>query len=470
MGEDKDLRTRFLTDETEDGSMGRLGSCEVDGEEEDLEQPAPAVATCGSCGNTGAICNLAVTAVGAGMLALPKAMEQVGILLGFVLFGVVCLLTYYSSSIIIKFADRRKKATYAELVKDEFGSRGTLTLQLSIITHVAGVMIVYLIIIADMLVGSAPKWEGVLTTLLHRHDAPWFLTRSYVTGVLVIVAIVPMLISRDLTVVARYSRNSIIMMLFLAGTMMALAGLALWQGQQADIHFLPIMEGSLVRASLKLGGSILSVLSVSFLAFTCQFNLLPVHRSLRNSALFNMLQVTRSSIALCLLLYGMVAVSGYVMFGSSTEGDVLKNLTINYVSTLTSPSVATGFIDFIVVATTFNLLVNFVLKVWAVREAVSELCFESCSLNLSKRSYYMLTYALTAAAYLVSVFIPSVWTLLSLVGSTACVTFSYIFPGLIMARNGPTRSSAASGYAVVALAVIMAAVAISSTLSGHTEL
>lgn len=37
------------------------------------------------------------------MLALPKAMEQVGILLGFVLFGVVCLLTYYSSSIIIKY-------------------------------------------------------------------------------------------------------------------------------------------------------------------------------------------------------------------------------------------------------------------------------------------------------------------------------------------------------------------------------
>lgn len=54
-----------------------------------------------------------------------------------------------------------------------------------------------------------------------------------------------------------------------------------------------------------------------------------------------------------------------------------------------------------------TLQVNFVLKVWAVREAVSELCFESCSLNLSKRSYYMLTYALTAAAYLVSVFIPS---------------------------------------------------------------
>lgn len=38
----------------------------------------------------------------AGMLALPKAMEQVGVVLGFMLFGTVCLLTYFSSSIIIK--------------------------------------------------------------------------------------------------------------------------------------------------------------------------------------------------------------------------------------------------------------------------------------------------------------------------------------------------------------------------------
>lgn len=46
----------------------------------------------------------------------------------------------------------------------------------------SGVMIVYLIIIADMLVGSAPQWSGVLTTLLGRHDGPWFLSRPFVVS------------------------------------------------------------------------------------------------------------------------------------------------------------------------------------------------------------------------------------------------------------------------------------------------
>ena len=43
-----------------------------------------------------------LTPLSPGMLALPKAMEQVGIILGFILFGTVCLLTYFSSSIIVK--------------------------------------------------------------------------------------------------------------------------------------------------------------------------------------------------------------------------------------------------------------------------------------------------------------------------------------------------------------------------------
>lgn len=44
----------------------------------------------------------------------------------------------------------------------------------------AGVMITYCIIVADMLVGSAPEYQGVLPTMLGRHDGPWFLTRAFV--------------------------------------------------------------------------------------------------------------------------------------------------------------------------------------------------------------------------------------------------------------------------------------------------
>lgn len=71
-----------------------------------------------------------------------------------------------------------------------------------------------------------------------------------------------------------------------------------------------------------------------------------------------MLSITRKAIALCAALYGTVAISGYIMFGKNTQGDVLRNLTIRYVSTLVHPVLASVLIDFIVLATTFNLLVS----------------------------------------------------------------------------------------------------------------
>lgn len=82
------------------------------------------------------------------------------------------------------------------------------------------------------------------------------------------------------------------------------------------------------------------------------------HLSLKDGRCSNMLGVTRKAIALCAALYGTVAISGYVMFGKETQGDVLRNLTIRYVSTLVNPVLASILIDFIVLATTFNLLVS----------------------------------------------------------------------------------------------------------------
>ena len=54
-------------------------------------------------------------------------------------------------------------------------------------------------------------------------------------GVLLAVLVVPMLISRDLTVVARYSRLSVFMMLALAVSIAGLAALAVAQVGRAPL-------------------------------------------------------------------------------------------------------------------------------------------------------------------------------------------------------------------------------------------
>lgn len=55
-----------------------------------------------------------------------------------------------------------------------------------------------------------------------------------------------------------------------------------------------------------------------------------------------------------------------MLFGSKTEGDVLKNLNVSFVSSLVPRALAQALIYGVMLAYTFNLLVNFVLKVGLV--------------------------------------------------------------------------------------------------------
>lgn len=61
--------------------------------------------------------------------------------------------------------------------------------------------------------------------------------------------------------------------------------------------------------------------------------------------------------------------------------------------------------------------VNFVLKVWAVRDNVAEMALGVPASHLATGPYYSLTFVLCLAAYCLSIVIPSIWILVSLVVS-----------------------------------------------------
>lgn len=419
----------------------------------------------GNCTFSGAVSNLAVTAIGAGMLALPKAFSTVGIALGLALTITVCFLTYFSSSVIIRYAARDHKDSYGSLIKSEFGRGGAAALQCAIIIHVLGVMIVYLIIIQDMLIGSAPGYQGLIPYFF---GVQWFVSRWLVALVLLIVVVCPMLISRDLSIVSHFSKFSVRMLLSLAATLVGLAGVAVATGKAASIEIFPDLEtvGG-VGGPLGLISAILTVLAVLALAFTCQFNLVPVHNSMRDNRTKTMQMATQASITLSALLYSSIAVAGYTLFGDKTDGDILKNLTVEFVTECIGKRPAEILIIFVVGANSLNLLINFVLKVWAVRDAWCELALGKPSRLLRSFPFYLLTGVLVCIAFSVSVILPSVWLLVSLVGSTACVTFSYVFPGCLLFKKARTMGGKVLGIGAVAIAALMAVVAIVNTLSGN---
>lgn len=64
--------------------------------------PSPRGCGGGGCSAAGGMSNIVVTAVGAGMVALPHAVSEVGLALGLALFALTAALTLASTSIIVR--------------------------------------------------------------------------------------------------------------------------------------------------------------------------------------------------------------------------------------------------------------------------------------------------------------------------------------------------------------------------------
>lgn len=99
---------------------------------------------------------------------------------------------------------------------------------------------------------------------------------------------------------------------------------------------------------------------------------------------------------------------------------------------------------------------RYVLKNWGVRECASEVLFDSESLKLPLYKFYGITYGVLAVVYSLAVVLPSVFVVMLFVGSTACVCFSYIFPGLLMTVEGGQlgKRRRIEGYVFLVLGVL----------------
>lgn len=96
---------------------------------------------------SGAVFNLSSTIVGAGIMALPAVVKQLGLIPGLILIMLGSTLTELSIDFILKFSRASKSVTYAGAVGESFGNAGRTLLQVCIVVNNLGMLVVYMIII-----------------------------------------------------------------------------------------------------------------------------------------------------------------------------------------------------------------------------------------------------------------------------------------------------------------------------------
>lgn len=96
---------------------------------------------------SGAVFNLSTTIAGAGIMALPATLKQLGMIPGLIVIVLVGILTESSIDILLRFTRAAKVSSYSGLVGDTFGGAGRTLLQVCIVLNNLGMLVVYMIII-----------------------------------------------------------------------------------------------------------------------------------------------------------------------------------------------------------------------------------------------------------------------------------------------------------------------------------
>jgi len=407
------------------------------------------------CTASQSVFNLANTIVGAGVMALPRVVAELGLLLG---VGAICACAAISvfalESIVWEAEATRQTVSYGALVESQFGRWGGASMQLAIIVNNFGIMIVYLIIASDVLVGSG-EIKGVLPAVfgtLSGAEAPWFFSKAFVLCALAALGLLPLVCLRSLRKLSVASMASIGIAIAFSITTAAIAVTATARGVEADVTLLPD-ERLLGDTPARMARNTLQALPVVLTSYNCHFNVHSIMNELRGYTRARMSYVVRAAVGICCLMYVAVGAGAYLLFGEGTTADVLAS----YGREKLGP--ALGDRGALVTATvaktlyTATLVVTFPMINWALRINAFELGWGRTP-DPGSFPWYAATGVLLVLALLAAITIPSIFVAIELTGATAGVLIAFFWPMTLLLKIKRDRGELTWGTGLVAGGVL----------------
>jgi hypothetical protein len=186
-------------------------------------------------------------------------------------------------------------------------------------------------------------------------------------------------------------------------------------------------------------------------------------QSLERSDERRVLMVIRRALGFSMGIFTGVAAGGYLVFGSGTHANILTNLSPEALEAFLPQSLALLVSSGIRLGYCLCLFSTFAMLNWALRETLALAAFGT--LHLPRHTFLGLSYSILVVLYVISVVFPSVWTAMSLTGSTAAVYIAYILPGAIIAKvKSEDLRSVVLGRLCVVLGLVMGAAGVANTL------
>ncbi|KAG2698883.1 hypothetical protein I3760_07G168500 [Carya illinoinensis] len=404
---------------------------------------------------SGAVFNLATTIVGAGIMALPAAVKQLGLVPGLIMIALVAMLTESSIEMILRFSRASKSTTYSGVVGDAFGVGGRTILQVCIVVNNIGMLVVYMIIIGDVLSGTwsdGVKHLGLVEEWFGQH---WWTTRFSLLLVTTLFVFAPLISFKRVDSLRYTSALSVgLAIVFVAIT----AGVAIVKMMDGSMKMPRMMPELVNQASF---WKLFTTIPILVTAYICHHNIHPIENELRDPS--QMKSIVRASLTLCSSVYVATSFFGFLLFGDHTLDDVLANfdgdLGIPYSSLLD---------DVVRVSYGIHLMLVFPIVFFSLRLNLDGLVFPyAIPISLDKRRFFSVTAALMGLIFLGANFVPSIWDAFQFTGATAAISVGFIFPAAVALRDThgiATKNDRLVSWVMIFLAVSSSTAAIVSDI------
>ncbi|TCD67972.1 hypothetical protein EIP91_011773 [Steccherinum ochraceum] len=404
--------------------------------------------------------NLANTIIGSGMLTFPLALASAGIVPGMItcLFsGGVAVFGLYLLSLCAAKAPHRRASFFA--VAEMTFPKAAVFFDAAIAIKCFGVSISYLIIVKSLMPNVVAALYHDLTSA-DTNPPDWALSGRVWISLLMLI-LVPLAFLRKLDSLRHTSYVALFSVAYLVVIVVVCYFFPL-KGTQApgEIHW------------FKISPNFVSTFPVQVFAFTCAQNLFPIFNEIHTNSQERMNIVIGSSIGGAALIYEIIAVFGYLTFGSK----VSANIIAMYPST--SVFIAVGQLAIaILVMFSYPLQVhpcrNCLDKVFHAGHVAHKITPEGedeievedehgGSPDMSPLKHTVLTIAIIASGFSIAYFVDDLQMVLSFVGSTGSTTISFILPGLFywkLTRDDPdankTLTRASLGLAIYGICIFI---------------
>ncbi|NXF86785.1 AVT2 protein, partial [Eubucco bourcierii] len=375
----------------------------------------PAAGRSAGLSSSGAVFIMLKSALGAGLLSFPWAFGRAGGAAPALLVELGSLVFLVSGLVVLGYAAALStQPTYQGVIRAVCGAAAGKLCEVCFLLNLFMISVALLRVVGDQLEKLCDSLYPNGTLSDTPSPPPWYTDQRFTLSSLCVLVIFPLSVPREIG----FQKYSSILGT-LAACYLTLVIILKYYLQDKNLGYSEPSQSP--RASS--WASIFSVIPTICFGFQCHEACVAIYSSMRNQSFSHWVAVSVLSMLICLLIYSLTGLYGYLTFGKAVASDVLMSYPGN------DPVVIVARLLFgVSVVTIYPIVVllgrSVVRDVWATSKSGTAVVPEAHE----RWSRVALTVAWMGTTLAIALFVPDIGKVIELIGGISAF-FIFIFPG-----------------------------------------